>query len=56
MIERLQVQIPAEAARKFSSPELTLCDDSYSVSVPPPMLPQSHVKDFGHSAKSASGR
>ena len=28
--------IPAEAAGEFSSPELTLCPDSYSVSVPPP--------------------
>ena len=36
MIERLQVQIPAGAAGEFSSPESTLCADSYSVSVPPP--------------------
>ena len=35
VIERLPVQIPAEAAGEFSSPELTLCADSYSVSVPP---------------------
>ena len=28
--------MPAEAAREFSPPELTLCADSYSVSVPPP--------------------
>ena len=34
----------------------TLCADSYSVSVPPPVLPQWHVKDPGHSAKSAGGR
>ena len=27
-----------------------------SVSVPPPVLPQEHVKDPGHSAKSAGGR
>ena len=27
--------------------------DSYSVSVPPPVLPQWHVEDSGHSAKSA---
>ena len=40
----------------FSSPESTLCVDSYSVSVPPPVLPQRHVKDPGHSAKSAGGR
>ena len=29
---------------EFSSPESTLCTDSYSVSVPPPLLPQWHVK------------
>ena len=33
-----------------------MCADSYSVSVPPPVLPQWHVKDLGHSAKSAGGR
>ena len=52
MIERLRVRIPAEAAGEFSSPELALCDDSYSVSV----LPHWHVKDPGHSVKSAGGR
>ena len=36
MIERLRAGIPARAADKFSSPESTLCADSYSVSVPPP--------------------
>ena len=55
MIERLQVRIPAKAAGEFSSPELTLCADSCSVSVPPHVLPQWHVKDSGHSAKSAGG-
>ena len=35
MIERLRVRIPAGAATEFSSPESTLCADSYSVSVPP---------------------
>ena len=35
MIERLRVRTLAEAAGEFSSPELTLCADSYSVSVPP---------------------
>ena len=35
MIERLRVQIPAGAVGEFSSPESTLCADSYSVSVPP---------------------
>ena len=36
MIERLRVRIPAGAAGEFSSPELTLCADPNSVSVPPP--------------------
>ena len=49
MIERLRVRIPAEAAVEFSSPELTLCADSYSV-------PQWHVKDLGQCAKSEDGR
>ena len=35
MIEGLRVRIPAEAAGEISSPELTLCADSYSVSAPP---------------------
>ena len=35
VIERLRVRIPAGAAGEFSSPELTLCADSYLVSVPP---------------------
>ena len=55
MIERLRVRIPAGAAGEFCSPELTLRADSYSVSVPPPVLPQWHVKDPGHSAKLAGG-
>ena len=36
VIERLRVWIPAGAAGEFSSPELTLCANSYSVSVPLP--------------------
>ena len=36
MIERLRVRIPAAAAGEFSSPESTLCANSYSVSVSPP--------------------
>ena len=35
VIERLRVRIPAAAAGEFSSPELTLCVDSYLVSAPP---------------------
>ena len=68
VIERLRVRIPAGAEGEFSSPESTLCADSYSVSIPPlpppptpiptPVLPQWHVKKkkTGHSAKSAGGR
>ena len=36
MVEGLRVRIPAGVAGAFSSPELPLCADSYSVSVPPP--------------------
>ena len=56
MIEGLRVRIPAGAAGEFSSPGSTLCADSYSVSVPTPVLPPWRVKDPGHSAKSAGGR
>ena len=42
MIERLRVRIMAEMAGKFSSPELTLCADSYLVPIPPPVLPHHH--------------
>ena len=56
MTERLRVQIPAGTAGEFSSPELTLYANAYSVSVPPLLLPQWHVKDPGYSARSAGGR
>ena len=54
VIKRLWVQILAGVAREFSSPEWTLCAYSYSYSTP--VLLQRHVKDPGHSAKSAGGR
>ena len=47
MIERSQVRIPAGA---------TFCADSYFGIRSTLMLPQQHVKDPGHSAKSAGGR
>ena len=56
VIERFRVRIPAGAAGEFSSPELILYADSCSVFVPNPVLPQWHVKDPGHSAKSVDGR
>ena len=56
VIERLRVRILAGAAGDFSSPVLTLCADSYSVSALPPVLPRWRVKDTGHSAKSAGNR
>ena len=55
MIERLRVRIPAEAAAEFSSPGLTFCADSYSVSVLPRVTAVARKKT-GHSAKSAGGR
>ena len=55
LIEMLRVQILAEAAGEISSPASTFCADSYSVSIPS-LLPQWHIKDPGHSAKSAGGR
>ena len=36
VIERLRVRFPAQAEGEFSSPELTLCADFYSVFVPLP--------------------
>ena len=36
VIEKLRARIPAGTAGDCSSPELTLCVDCYSVSVPPP--------------------
>ena len=55
MIERLRVRFPAGAAGEFSSPELTLCADSYSVSAPPPCYRMARKRP-GHSDKSAGGR
>ena len=52
MIERLRVRIPAGAAGEFSSPELTLCADLFSVHSTP-VLQRWHIKDPGHSAKNA---
>ena len=56
MIERLWVQILAGAAGEFSSPCSTFCADSYFGIRSTPMLPQQHVKDPSHSAKSAGSR
>ena len=68
MIERLRVRILAEAAREFSSSELTACANYNSVSVPAPTPTPTPIptpqptrvtagarKDPGHSAKSAAG-
>ena len=55
MIERSRVRIPAGTAGEFSSPGSTFCADSYFGIRSTPMLPQWHVKDPGHSAKSAGG-
>ena len=56
MIERWRVPIPAEVEGEFSSPESTLCADSLLSVCCTPMLPHWHIKDPGHSAKSADGR
>ena len=40
----------------FSTTRSTFCADSYFGIYFTPMLPQSYVKDPGHSAKSAGGR
>ena len=53
MIERLRVRIPAGAAGDFSSPESTLCAESYSVSVPPPCYHSKRPRSF---CQSAGGR
>ena len=55
MIKRLWVRIPAGVVGKFFSSELTLCADSYSVSVPLLLL-QWHVKELSHCGKGAGGR
>ena len=56
MIERSRVRIPAGSEGEFSSPGSTFCADSYFGIRSTPVLPQWHVKDSGHSAKSADGR
>ena len=56
MIERSRVRSPAGAAGEFSFPGSTFCADSYFGIRSTPVLPQQHVKDPGHSAKSAGGR
>ena len=56
MIERSRVRIPAGVAGEFYSPGSAFCADSYFGIRCTPVLPQQHVKDPGHSAKSAGGR
>ena len=56
MIDRSRIRIPAGAAGEFSSLGSTFCADSYFGIRSTPVLPQQHVKDPGHSAKSAGGR
>ena len=57
MIEKSRVRIPAGTAGEFSSPGSTFCADSYfGIRSTPPVLPQQHVKNPGHSAKGAGGR
>ena len=56
MIEKLRVQTPAGVVGEFSSPDLTFCADSLFSVGSTPVLLQWHIKDPGHSAKSAGGR
>ena len=56
MVERSRVRIPAGPAGQFSSPGSAFCADSYFGIRSTPVLPQKHVKDPGHPAKSAGGR
>ena len=56
MIQRLRFRISAGATGAFSSPESTLCADSLFGVRSTPVLPQWHVKDPGHSAKSVNGK
>ena len=56
MTERSRVRIPAGAAGEFSSLGSTFCADFYFGIFSAPVLPQQHVKDPGHSAKSVAGR
>ena len=56
MIKRLRVRIPAGVEGEFSSPWSTfVCKLLFGVHCTPDLL-QWHVKDSGHSAKSAGGR
>ena len=56
MIERSQVRVPASEAGEFSSPCSTFRAESYFSIHSTPVLPQQHVKDPSHYAKSAGGR
>ena len=55
-MERSRVRVPAGEAGEFSSPGSAFCADSFFGVRSTPVLPQQHVKDPGHSAKSADGR
>ena len=56
MVERSRVRVPAGAAGEFSSPGSIFCAKFYFGIRSTPMLLLSHVKDPGHSAKSAGCR
>ena len=54
MIQGRGFRIPAAAAGEFFSPGSTFCADSYSGIRSTPVLPQQHVKDPGHSARTCA--
>ena len=55
MIERLRVQGLAGVSGEFSSPDLTLCADCFSASVPPRVTAVARKRP-GHSTKSVGDR
>ena len=56
MIERSRIRVPTGTAGGCSSPGSTFCADAYLGIRSTPVLPQWHVKDPCHSAKSAGFR
>ena len=56
MTEKSLVRIPAGAAGEIFLTRINFCADSHFGIRSTPVLPQWHVKDPGHSAKSAGGR
>ena len=56
VMERSPVRVPLGAAGEVSSPGSAFYADSNLGIRSTPLLPEQHIKDPGHSAKSAGGR